>query len=56
MIFQIHMYLERHCDTQEINDNSRGIDVADDHDVEMTEELQFFQRHSRLPISLRGFL
>lgn len=49
-ISQVHA--KRGSHPQEVNNDAGEVDVADNHDVEMAEELQFSQVHCSLAISL----
>ena len=48
------LYLEWDDDLEEVGDDAREVNVADDHDVEVPEQLQLLQRDGRL--RLRGFV
>merc|ERR1719239_1148953 len=48
--------LEGHSDFEQVHNDPCEVDIADDHDVEVPEQLQLFQAHSSLPISRRSIL
>ena len=50
------LVLEGNGDPQEVDDDPCKVDVADHHNVEMTEELKLLQTHGCLPISSGSIL
>jgi len=48
--------LEHHRHLQQIDDDPREVDIAHDHDVELTEQLQLAQIDRRLAICRRGLM
>ena len=50
------LVLEGDRDPEQVDDDSREVDVADHHDVEVAEQLQLLQAHGRLAVSSRGVL
>ena len=50
------LILKGNRDPEQVDDDPREVDVADHHDVEVTEQLQLLQAHGRLAVSSRGVL
>lgn len=50
------LVLEGYCHPQQIDNYPCKVNVADNHDVEVTEEFQFLEVDGSLSVALRGFL